>query len=451
VTAAVVLGAAAAPAAGQTRSWGLGIHTGWMETGSLGEAEPDDMDLKLDDGWTGGASLEWWFGSRRLGLRLDGAYTSQPYELQSAEHDPTWIYNDPSGEITVVTELDELGNVDTWIGDAALMLRLFEPDADNRFAPFVGLGGGFIRWDHEGDVDLAVNEADTYIQGDDQSEWVIAGSLGADFLLTDNVALRAELKDYWNPSSPYTFVTNRNDHQEGAHNQIASLGVQFMFGGERVSEPGFISVAPEPEPEPVVAAAPTTERVTMCVVDQAGRLELVSGTRHLATGDVYVTENGRDILFVNAHPVAQPVYVKGAPWYVAAEPLVLNLEADDLGGDVDDELDDAAENRVEFLNFGATQPLPTGDVLYVGSIDGTPLYATRSDIGDLLPDLEARLRVSRDLDDVLDDEEFATRFAAGIETFYTVVEPGTPAIEATTASCIFQPMSPTHVVRRTRG
>jgi chromosome condensin MukBEF MukE localization factor len=60
-----------------------------------------------------------------------------------------------------------------------------------------------------------------------------------------------------------------------------------------------------------------------------------------------------------------------------------------------------------------------GDVLYIGSIDGTPLYATRSDIGDLMPDLEARLRASRDLDDVLDDEAFATRFATEIETFYT--------------------------------
>jgi hypothetical protein len=283
------------------------------------------------------------------------------YLLQSGEHEPTWITNNSSGQGTEITPLDSLGRVDTWFGDAALMLRLLKPSTDNRFAPFLSLGGGFIRWDHEGEGDLAVDEADTYIQGDDQSEWALSGSLGADFFVTDNLALRAELKDYWNKSSPYTFASNQTDHQEGAHNQIASLGLQFMFGGNRAEEPGFISAAPEPEPvvvvapepEPVVAAAPTTEDVSMCVVDQTGRLELVRGTRNLTSGDVYVSRDGRDVLYSNLYPVSAPVYVKGAPWYVAAQPLVLDLKADDMGGDVDDELDDAAENRVEFVNFGA--------------------------------------------------------------------------------------------------
>ena len=167
--------------------------------------------------------------------------------------------------------------------------------------------------------------------------------------------------------------------------------------------------------------------------------------------DRHVTRDGREELFASAYPVSAPIYVKGAPWYVAASPLVLDLKADDMGGDVDDELDDAAENRMEFVNFGATQPLPMGDVLYVGSIDGTPLYATRSDIGDLMPDLEARLSTSRDLDDVLDDKTFADRFASEIETFYTVVEPGHPAVETTGGSCVFQPMTSTRIMRRTRG
>ena len=133
------------------------------------------------------------------------------------------------------------------------------------------------------------------------------------------------------------------------------------------------------------------------------------------------------------------------------EPLVVALNTDDMGGDVDDEIDDAIENqdqlpadRLEFVKFGSTGPLPMGDVLYIGSMDGTALYATRADIGDLLPELERRLTGTRDLDEVLDDEEFADRFVNEIETFYLAVEPGS-------ADCVFQPVSSTRVVRRTNG
>jgi hypothetical protein len=114
---------------------------------------------------------------------------------------------------------------------------------------------------------------------------------------------------------------------------------------------------------------------------------------------------------------------------------------------VDDEVENQDElpaDRVEFVRFGSTGPLPMGEVLYIGSIDGTALYATRSDIGDMLPELERRLSATRDLDDVLDDAEFADRFVNEIETFYLAVEPGS-------ADCIFQPVSSTRVVRRTNG
>jgi hypothetical protein len=444
----------AAPAAAQMKSFGLGVHGAYFQSGKL--AENGDTELDLDNRGAYGAGLEWWFGSRRVGLRFEGTHTDSPFQLEfdsSLEPDPSG--SDPQ------TELDGFGTVDTWMANASLMIRLLSPSVDRRFAPFISLGGGFVRWDTENETvtDLRLTEVDAQVYQEAQSEGAIFGSIGTDIFFTPGVALRLEAKDYYNPSSPYLMLSTLAgdpEHHGGGHNMLWSAGLQFMFGGAPVEEPGFISVAPEPEPAPPVVVqapppAPTTESVAMCVVDQSGRLELVRGTRNLGNGEVYVSRNGRDVLFSSVYPVTAPVYVKGAPWYVAAQPLVVSRDKDDLGGDVDDELDDAAENLVEFLNFGATQPLPMGDVLYIGSIDGTPLYATRSDIGTLLPDLEARLQASRDLDEVLDDEDFATRFATEIETFYTVVEPGTPAAEATSASCVFQPMSSTRVVRRTRG
>lgn len=449
--AAMFAVAVASPVGAQTQSWGFGLHTGWLNSGSLGEGAPNDMDLKLDDGMALGGGLEWWFGARRFGLRADASYTDQPYELQSGEHEPTWITNTSQGSGTTVSGLPQLGNVDTWFADASLMLRLLRPTVDNKFAPFLSLGGGFIRWDHEDEANGAfVNEADTYIQGNAQAEWVLSGGIGADFFLTDNLALRFELKDYWNASSPYTFASDDTRHQQGSHNQIASLGLQFMFGGERVREPGFISVAPEPAPEPTPVAepVPTFERVSMCVVEENGQLRSISASRNPLDNQVYVTHNGQEVTFTTVYPAREPLYIKGAPWYVASRPLILELEADDMGGDVDDEIDDAIEqmpeNRLEFVNFGSTQPLATGEVLYVGSIDGTPLYATRSDIGGFMSELQGKLAVSTDLDDILDDEAFADRYVTEIQTFYMAVEPGT-------VNCVFQPVSSTRVVRRTRG
>ena len=142
-----------------------------------------------------------------------------------------------------------------------------------------------------------------------------------------------------------------------------------------------------------------------------------------------------------------PVYIQGAPWYVASRPLVIDLTG--KPSKVEDRLDAAVEmpdNRIELVNFGSTMPLPTGDVLYVGSVNGTPLYAKRTDIAvDLLPDLQAKLRTSQDLEDILhDDQAFADRFSNGISTFYLAIAPGAQ-------NCTFQPVSSTRVVRRTSG
>ena len=189
----------------------------------------------------------------------------------------------------------------------------------------------------------------------------------------------------------------------------------------------------------------------MCVVDASGRLQTVEATRYIESGQIYVTRNGEEVAFSTVYPVVEPLYIRSAPWYVASRPLILNLDEDDMGGDLDDEIDDALEqqenlpaNRVEFVNFGARGPLVLGDVMYVGSIDGTPLYAKISDVGDLRTDLNARLSTTTDLDDILDDEAFADRFVNEIETFYLAVEPGT-------TDCVFQPVSSTRVVRRTNG
>jgi opacity protein-like surface antigen len=458
--AAVIVGASAAPAAAQQKAWGFGVHGSYLRPGELAEMEPSDDDLKLDNGWSIGGGLESWFGSRRVGLRLDGSWTKEGYVMTFGEHTIDAI--DPD-EREVMEGID----VNTFFADASLMLRLLRPAVDRRFAPFFTVGTGLVHWrnnidddydfDGDGDIDadndvgdISFGPADAYLEAGNHSEWALTGGLGADIFFTESVALRLEAKDYWTSDSPWLRLSNMNDQHEGGHNVMWTAGLQFNFGGARVAEPGFVAAPPPPAPTPV-APAPATERVSMCVIGTDGRPQRVDATRYLESGEVFVTRNGREVAFREAYPVSEPQYVRGAPWYIANRPLVLAMGHGDTGGDVDDELDDAIENqaelpadRLEFVRFGTTGPLPMGDVLYIGSIDGTPLYATRSDIGGLLPELEQRLAGTRDLDEVLDDEEFADRFVNEIETFYLAVEPGS-------ADCVFQPVSSTRVIRRTNG
>jgi len=431
----------ASPAAAQQKAFGFGVHGAYFQSGYL--AQNGATNLDLDNRGAVGGGLEWWFGSRRVGLRADGTYTKSPLHL---EFDNTSTTGDQAQ-----ASLDQFGKVGTWLANANLMIRLLSPTPERRFAPFVSVGGGLVRWDTNNDnvQDLRIPEADVQIYRDAQSEGAVFGSIGTDFLLTHSVALRLEAQDYYNPGSPYlmlsTLDTSR-DHHKGGNNLLWTGGLTFLFGGNK-EEPGFIAEAPAPEPAPVVVEAPapppapTTEAVNMCYVDQSGRLQTVSAARNLSNSNVYVTRNGSDVLFSTAYPVSEPYYIKNSSWYVASRPMILDLgHGTTITTDVDV---NTVPNRVEFVNFGSSQPIASSDLTFVGSINGTPVDARQSDIGSFQTDLDAAMRTSSDLGRMLADQAFADRYVNEIQTFYMPVEPGT--------DCVFQPVSSTHVVRRTRG
>ena len=433
----------AAPVGAQQKAFGLGVHGAWFQSGQL--AENNGTELALDNKAAIGGGLEWWFGSRRVGLRADMTHTDTPFQIEFDNNtDPDL---DPAQD-----ELDQFGTVDTWFANAALMLRLLSPSVDRKFAPFISVGGGFVRWDTENDAvaDLRLDAVDAQIYQEAQSEGAVFGSIGTDIFFTPSVALRLEAKDYWNLDSPYLMLSTLNgdrDHHGGTHNILWTAGLNFMFGGARVEEPGFVAVAPEPAPapEPVVVTppAPTTETVAMCYVDQNGRLQTVSATRNLSNNNIYVSRNGSDVMFSTAYPISEPYYIRNAQWYVASRPLIIDLSNGNtvMTADVDV---NTLPNRIEFVNFGSTTPIASTDLVYVGSVDGTPFYARRTDVGAFQTDLDARMRVSSDLGEMLEDATFADRYVNEIQTFYVPVEPAR-------GDCVFQPVTSTHVVRRTRG
>jgi hypothetical protein len=435
----------AAPAAAQQKSIGLGVHGAWFQSGQL--AENGGTELALDNKAAIGGGLEWWFGSGRVGLRADATHTDTPFQIE--------FDNDANPDADAAQdELDQFGTVDTWFANASLMIRLLAPTAERRFAPFISVGGGMVRWDTENDAvtDLRLDAVDAQIYQEAQSEGAVFGSIGADIFFTPSVALRLEAKDYFNLDSPYLMLSTlsgERDHHGGTHNILWTAGLQFMFGGGAVEEPGFISVAPEPEPAPAPAPAPapppapTTESVAMCYIDQNGRIQTVSAVRNLSNNNIYVSRNGSDVLFSTAYPASEPYYVKSASWYVASRPLIIDLSNGTTITTVDADVTMPA-NRIEFVNFGSTMPIASTDLVYVGSVDGTPFYARTSDVGEFRTDLDTRMRVSTDLGEMLEDATFADRYVNEIQTFYVPVEPNS-------LNCVFQPVTSTHVVRRTRG
>lgn len=418
----------AMPAEAQQRTFSIGAHGSYLNTGSLAEDEPSDNDLKMGNGMAWGGGLEWWMGaSKRVGLRLDGSFTSQPMWIETGLDNGLF----DNKNYATVAELPELN---TWLADAALMFRLFGTEPDRRLAPFLSVGTGFMHWNHEGeDVNFEYTPANAFIYGSSQTEWALTGSVGTDFFFSPGAALRLEVKDYYNTDSPYLVLSDQERDHEGGHNIAFRAGLQLFFGGGQVPEPGFVRPEPEPAPAPApVREEPEVETLTMCVLTDDYGVEMVQAQRVVGTNRIYVTRNGREVAFNTAYPVSEPVYVRSARWYVADQPLIVDLTRENFEA-----------NRFEFVRFGTATRMPARDLMFVGTINGTPLWARTSEVGALRTDLENRLRGTSELDEILADQAFAERFA-NIRTFYTVVEPGEN-------DCVFQPISTTHVVRRTRG
>lgn len=205
-SAALLAGVIAAPAAAQRKSWGFGVHGAYFKSGTLAKSDATDTRLQLDNKRSVGGHLEFWPGSGRVGLRADVTKTKSPWLLEN--------HDNPSRTTAGQAMLQAaFKNVDIWLADADLMLRLFTPTANRRFAPFVSLGGGLVRWDHQTDgqpIDLRLTEADVQIIGGKQSEPALTGSIGTDVFLGNSVALRLEAKDYYNWSSPYIQLSQIN-------------------------------------------------------------------------------------------------------------------------------------------------------------------------------------------------------------------------------------------------
>ena len=97
---------AAAPVAAQDYRFGAGWNAGgaWfspLNAGAVAAGGGAASDLTFDPGWIVGLQFEQWFGSGRLGLRLNGALTERPFTAPAEKRD-----------------------ISLWLADADVLLRL---------------------------------------------------------------------------------------------------------------------------------------------------------------------------------------------------------------------------------------------------------------------------------------------------------------------------------------
>jgi hypothetical protein len=273
------------------------------------------------------------------------------------------------------------------------------------------------------------------------SELAIVPGAAIDYFLSPSVALRLEAKDYWTNDSPYVRLSTGEDH-DGGHNLQFNGGLAFYFGGRRVAEPGFVSqepviVTPPPAPAPPPPPPPPAEEmVTMCIVDPNGfSVRTIEAISIPSENRIYVNRNGQRVLFSTAYPATGPIYVRNATWYMNDQPLVVNLETGNVTVPADQ------RNRLELVTFGSAGTRNAADLVFIGTVNGTPIYANRTDVAPFRTRLDAQLATSTDLGTIMRADADLAREIGAVDSYYVAVEP----------NCVFQPVSVTHFVRRTRG
>lgn len=439
---AVAAAALAMPAQSQTGRFALGIHGGVMHPAD--QANGPSTHVGFDEEPAIGGSLNFWLGgSRRWGVLANGTYSK---------------WNRFESGISALNPFPDKG-VSIGMGDLSLAFRPVTPSSSSRLLPYLSLGVGALHLNPHNDTpftsDLSIcangggatcdfTPANIRLDQMRHTDWAGVAAIGTDFFLSPSVALRLEAKDYYTNEGAYRRLNTGTFHT-GDHNLLFTGGLAFYMGSARVEEPGFVREepiiitpppAPAPAPAPVTPAPPAEETVTMCIVDPSNlQARTISATRVISENQVYVMQNGQRVLFQNAYPTTSPIYVRGATWYMNDQPLVVDLEP------ATSRVTGADRNRLELVLFGSPMQRTANDLVFMGTISGTPVYATRTDVAGLQPRLQTHFSTTTDLTSILRSDANLARDLGAVSTYYVAVEP----------NCVFQPVSVTHFVRRTRG
>ena len=430
--AALLLPMAGAPAAAQSWKADLGINGGgsWYSP-MLGADQINNTngDVRFRAGWLLGAQAGYWF-TPRIGIRANGTYTDRPLKQG----------NSFMGGDTELWHDDNL-----WSGTGDLMFRLRQPGASytrGETLPYIALGLGEKWISPAGSgafllnnptlntttngipIDVAASGSPALPAFFLPKQHVLMGlaGIGADVRLGPMVGLRLEAGDrIYKPKvwamNPVGLTTTNSDNNvsKTVHEIYAQAGLHLLFG---LAAPPVVAVAPAPAPpppEPAPAPAPTTESVSVCTVSPGMGLTTTTATFNPATGDTTVVINGQTMPLAQAY-TSVPV-ASGATWYVQGQPLVIGT----------------GRSSLNYVSFGSARNIDMNDLTYVGTVNGLPVFANRSDVASLtIPNPPVEISTNPTL-------------VTGLRNVQVLYVPLTPT------GCNFQPLQIQQQVRKVRG
>ncbi len=432
ITALLLPLAAGAPLAAQSWRADLGINGGgsWYSP-LLGGDQVNNTngDVRFRAGWLVGAQAGFWF-TPRIGIRANGTYTDRPLK---------------QGNSFMGSDTELWHDVNLWSGTGDLLFRFKTPASTwtrMETLPYLALGLG-EKWISPagGDAFMFNNTTTTTTRNGIPinvpasggvlfpafflpSQHVLMGlaGLGADMRLARSLGLRLEVGDrIYKPkvfaTVPGTFTSLNSDNNvaKTVHEVYAQLGLHALLG---VAAPPVVAVAPAPAPPPppeAPAPAPATQSVSVCTVNPNSGLTTTTATFNPATGDTTVIING------NTMPIAQaytsvPV-ASNATWYVQGQPLVIGT----------------GSSALNYVSFGSARNIDMNDLTYVGTVNGLPVFANRTDV--------ANLTIPNPPVDISTNPTLVTGLR-NVQVLY---------VPLTSYGCNFQPLQVQQQVRKVRG
>ncbi|HWV57817.1 MAG TPA: hypothetical protein VNZ57_10225 [Longimicrobiales bacterium] len=404
--AALLLPLAVAPATAQDYRYGLGIYGGGMWFSNFNRDADDiiifddgvellvDADrLRLRDSWVAGAQAESWFGNGRFGARLNAAYSETDWRRRGDLLDDFFDF-----------DLDFLDrDVNVWFGDLDLMVRILNPEPDRVWAPFVAVGAGFVHYNPAGRFlvdDVLFPFAAATFDGESQTEFAGVFGLGTDILprmrgpvrlgfrveAMDHVAFNSPLRRI--EFDPFEDEFEIGDRFGAVHHVRLTAGIHLLGG--RLFPPPVVVLPPAPPPAPPAPPAPpppAEEALTICIIDAnaPGWIREVSAVYVPAAGDTLTVVNGDRVAFRTAYPTNAPTYVRNADWFVAGQPLTMVV----------------ANQRYEYVTFGATRIIEPEDLAFLGTLQGVPVFAPRAEVASIMPALSQAHATSQDLPTIM--------------------------------------------------
>lgn len=460
VMAAAVLSLAAGQVSAQQWKWDWGLNAGysWI-TPILGADETGlaentaSSKVKFANGTLFGTQLTFWPGAK-LGVRLNARFAERDLKFSDMPEDRE--------------EFDPVSGINLWAGTLDLMFRFKAPQPEftkSEMLPYLALGFG-KKWHNPGFDNFTCNITSEnsslacapFVTGGtgparrgfaltEQNAWLVHAGLGADWRLSRGMAIRTELSDQifkprvlaaTIPASGTVWTTPTDESvAKTVHELGAQIGLHFLFGVARPAPVAIVTPpqAPPPAPPPPVREETPPppppvreESVTVCVVDptEPAGFRMVTASRILSgsqMGDTLVTVNGQRVPFRST--LGNVIVASNADWYVRGQPLSWMVD----------------KNKIEYVTYGSSQMIESGELAFLGTVNGIPVYADKDDVADIRDELNDLNRAQRgaDLTRIMSEHKDLRAELAKVRVLYVPLQP---------AGCVFQPLQLQEPVRK---